>query len=190
MKCILGKKLGMTSLYDEKAGRRSVTLIECPENRVVLVRTQEKDGYSAVQLEAVKTLKKNVLKEFRFSEKKDVDISSDQSVSIDMFQVGDKVNVEGVTKGKGFQGVVKRHGFKGAPKTHGHKHDLRAPGSIGSTFPEHIPKGRRMAGRLGCNRFTAQSKVIVYINKLEGLIGVQGSVPGVPGGVVKVYVKE
>lgn len=190
MKCILGKKLGMTSLYDEKKGRQSVTLIECPENRVSLVRTQEKDAYSAVQLEMPKTSKKVVRKEFRLFGEGVIDLSSESLVSVDAFQVGDIVNVEGVTKGKGFQGVVKRHGFKGAPKTHGHKHDLRAPGSIGSTFPEHIPKGRRMAGRLGFDRFTAQSRLVVYINKEENLIGVKGSVPGIPGGVVRVYIKE
>src|SRR3989344_1374197 len=135
MKFILGKKLGMTTLFDETKGALNVTLIACEENKVKLSRTLEKDGYLAVQLETNKTPRKTIRKEL---EKYPVD----GSVDVTLFEVGEKVNVAGVTKAKGFQGVVKRYGFSGGRKSHGGKHDLRKPGSIGATFPEHVVKGR------------------------------------------------
>lgn len=110
----------------------------------------------------------------------------DTEISVSVFAVGDTVNVAGVTKSKGFQGVVKRHGFAGGRGSHGGKHDLRKPGSIGATFPEHVIKGRRMAGRMGGENMTALNLSVVYINEAEGLIGVRGAVPGVNGRIVKV----
>ena len=100
-------------------------------------------------------VKKNYLKikEFK-AEAKDLKVGDE--IKIDQFEIGDKVKVSGITKAKGFQGVVKRHGFKGSPKSHGHKHDLRAPGSIGATFPEHVIKGKKMAGRMGGKTFQRQ----------------------------------
>lgn len=198
MKFLLGKKLGMTTLFDETKGALNVTMITCQENTVVLNRTIEKDGYLAVQLEIDKTGKKSIRKEFRVD--KAITIAENRAglatelekypvaskVNVSLFALGDQVNISGVTKGKGFQGTVKRYGFAGGRKTHGGKHDLRKPGSIGATFPEHVVKGRRMAGRMGGVNMTALNLTVVYINEEEGLIGVRGAVPGVNGRVVKI----
>jgi len=198
MKFLLGKKLGMTTLFDETKGALNVTMIACQENTVTLNRTLEKDGYIAVQLETQKTEKNSVRKEFRV-DKAMIDTKDrsefskelekypvESKVDVSLFALGDQVNISGVTKAKGFQGPVKRHGFAGGWKTHGGKHDLRKPGSIGSTFPEHVMKGRRMAGRMGGENMTVANLTVVYINKEEGLIGVRGAVPGVNGRIVKI----
>ena len=201
MKFIIGKKLGMTTLFDEAKGALNVTLIECAKNTVTVNRTLEKDGYLAVQLETKKTAKSTVRKEFRIDraltrgksaeavqvlvkELEKFPVATEMSVA--QFVVGDTVNVAGVTKSKGFQSVVKRHGFGGQMTSHGRKHDIRKPGSIGATFPEHVVKGRRMAGRMGGENMTALNLSVVYVNEAEGLIGVKGAIPGVSGRIVKV----
>lgn len=197
MKFIIGKKLGMTTLFDETKGALNVTMIACDQNKVTLSRTIEKDGYLAVQVETRKTGKKTVRKEFRLDKSVDAEgrearkkeleqYPADKELSVSIFQVGDKVNVTGVTKAKGFQGVVKRHGFKGSPASHGRKHDMRKPGSIGATFPEHVMKGKRMAGRMGGVNFTVCNLSVVYVDEAEGMIGVRGAVPGVNGRIVKI----
>ena len=195
MKIILGKKLGMTTLFDDTKGALNVTLIACGKNTVVLNRTKETDGYVAVQVTTDKTTRKTTQHEFRLdtnsksievATKDLVDFAPGAELSVAQFEVGDKVNICGVTKAKGFQGVVKRHGFAGGWASHGGKHDLRKGGSIGSTFPEHVMKGRRMAGRMGGENFTVQNLSVAYVNVEEGLIGVRGAVPGVNGRVVEV----
>ncbi|NCU41638.1 MAG: 50S ribosomal protein L3 [Candidatus Moranbacteria bacterium] len=188
MKFLLGKKLGMTTLYDKEKGALNVTLIFCEPNSVSLMRNEERDGYSSVQLECKKTKRTSLKKEFRF-EKNDerVEMYKEGSVfDINIFEVGDEVSISGISKAKGFQGVVKRHGFSGAPKTHGHKHDLRAPGSIGSAFPQHVFKGVRMAGRMGGVRSTMQGLSIVMVDKERSLLAVKGSVPGKTGDIVEI----
>jgi large subunit ribosomal protein L3 len=187
MKCIIGKKLGMTTLHDEIRGALNVTLIDCAENVVSLVRSVARDGYAAVQIETKKTAKKNFRKEFRFDAASD--IAAGAVMSIDQFVIGDLVNVTGVTKAKGFQGVVKRHGFKGSPTTHGRKHDLRKAGSIGATDPQHVFKGKRMAGRMGGDNCTVQNLQVVLVDADKGLIGVRGAVPGVVGRMLCVKCK-
>lgn len=198
MKFLLGKKLGMTTIFDEAKGALNVTIIACEENKVKLNRSLEKDGYLAVQLETAKTAKKSVRKEFRIDKAiaPDVDRQAlakeleqypvDGTVSVALFEVGERVNVTGVTKAKGFQGVVKRHGFGGAPASHGRKHDMRKPGSIGATFPEHVMKGRRMAGRMGGVNMTVRNLSVAYVSPEEGIIAVRGAVPGVNGRIVKI----
>jgi large subunit ribosomal protein L3 len=186
MKCILGKKLGMTTLYNEKSGAQPVTLVECAENTISCVRKMDVDGYTAIQLSLPNTRKKSAKREFRVDQSMIEDFEVGKVFSVSEFEVGDIVNVQGVSKGKGFQGVVKRHGFKGAPKTHGHKHDLRMPGSIGATTPQHVPKGRRMAGRMGFENVTAKKLKIVFIDSEKGIIAVKGAVPGIPNGIVKI----
>lgn len=187
----------MTTLFDETKGALNVTLIACTKNTVILSRTLEKDGYVAIQMETQKTNKKTIRKEFRIGKGEDEaevralastleKFPAGSEVNVSAFALGDKVNVAGVTKAKGFQGVVKRHGFAGGFKTHGGKHDLRKPGSIGSTFPEHVMKGKRMAGRMGGDNMTVANLSVVYINEAEGMIGVRGAVPGVNGRIVKV----
>lgn len=102
-------------------------------------------------------------------------------------QLGDRVKVTGISKGRGFAGVVKRHGFSGSPKTHGHKHDLRAPGSIGCAYPEHVMKGLRMAGRLGAKKSSVFSEVVI-INPEQKLVGLKGGVAGARNSQVKIEV--
>ena len=176
--------MGMTTLYDKQQGALNVTLIECEPNKVSCVRTTEKDGYTAVQLEIVKTKNINHRKEFRLEEAAGVAVGD--QVTIANFEIGDEVKVSGIAKAKGFQGVVKRHGFKGSPATHGHKHDLRAPGSIGAQQPQHVIKGKRMAGRMGGKRITVKNVQVVYIDVEKNILGVKGTVPGVVGRIVEV----
>lgn len=184
MKFILGKKLGMTTIYDEK-GAQNVTLIQCG-SKVSLVKTEEKDGYKAVQLEIEKTKNRTVKKEFRVEENT---LEAGTVLDVSIFEIGDIVHVSGITKAKGFQGVVKRHGFKGSPKTHGHKHDLRAPGSIGAGFPEHVIKGKRMAGRMGGERATTMNIKVAFIDKDKNILGLKGAVPGIPNAIVEIVAK-
>jgi large subunit ribosomal protein L3 len=184
MKFILGKKLGMTTLYDKAQGALNVTLIECQPNTVSAVRTGAKEGYEALQLEIVKTKNINHKKEFRLEEA--VTSAVGDKITIEAFKIGDVVKVSGIAKAKGFQGVVKRHGFKGSPKTHGHKHDLRAPGSIGAQQPQHVIKGKRMAGRMGGKRKTMKNVKVVYIDPVKNILAVLGGIPGVVGRIVEV----
>ncbi len=190
MKFILGKKLGMTTLYDEERGALNITLIECEPNEVTLKREEKKDGYLAVQLKVKKTAKKDYLKEFRCKEAKELDkFKVGDKIKVDVFELDEKVKISGITKAKGFQGVMKRHGFHGSPATHGHRHDHRAPGSIGSAFPEHVLKGKKMAGRMGARKFTVSNLKIVFIDKEKNLIGVKGAVPGIEKGIVSLVVE-
>jgi large subunit ribosomal protein L3 len=184
-KFILGKKLGMTTLYSEEGEAQNVTLVECGA-KVAVVRDKERDGYTAIQLEADKTKKRKTRREFRVENS---ELKENDTVGVDIFAIGDIVQVSGITKAKGFQGVVKRHGFKGSPKTHGHKHDLRAPGAIGAGYPEHVIKGKRMAGRMGGTRSTSKNLKIVFMDKEKNVLGVLGAVPGVVGRIIEIHSK-
>lgn len=174
----------MTTLYDKKQGALNVTLIECQPNTVSVLRSNAKNGYSAMQLELVKTKNKTHRKEFRLE--KDAENAIGSKITVETFQVGDIVKVSGIAKAKGFQGVVKRHGFKGSAKTHGHKHDLRAPGSIGAQQPQHVIKGKRMAGRMGGKRSTVKNMKVVQISVEKNIIAIQGGIPGVVGRIVEI----
>lgn len=176
----------MTTIYDKEKGALNVTLIECDPNTVSLVRTPDKDGYSAIQLETAKSKKKVFRKEFRVEDGEESSLKKGDKITLDNFQEGDKVKISGISKAKGFQGVMKRHGFSGSPRSHGHKHDWRAPGSIGSGFPEHVLKGKRMAGRMGGERSSVKKLEVVYLDKTKKIIGVKGAVPGVAGRIVEI----
>ncbi len=195
MKFIIGKKLGMSTIYDEEKGTQNVTLVACFDNFVSQIKTEEKDGYKAIQVSAVnpkfnskkakgKTKRYVKIKEFPFPHKAELKVGD--KLGVGQFRVGDVVKVSGITKGKGFQGVMKRHGFKGSPKSHGHKHDWRAPGSIGSSFPEHVLKGKKMAGRMGGVRHTVRGLEIVWIDEKESVIAVRGAVPGAKGAFLEI----
>ncbi|HMN19100.1 MAG TPA: 50S ribosomal protein L3 [Candidatus Moranbacteria bacterium] len=184
MKFILGKKLGMTTLYDKERGALNVTLVQCEPNTVSCVRTMEKDGYNAVQLSLAKTKGNVHCCEFRLEEAATMAVGD--KVSAEAFAVGDEVKISAVSKAKGFQGGVKRHGFAGAPKTHGHKHDLRAPGSIGAQQPQHVIKGKRMAGRMGGRRSTVKNVQVVHVDAAANIIALKGAVPGVSGRIVEI----
>jgi large subunit ribosomal protein L3 len=183
-KFVLGKKIGMTTIYNDK-GAQNVTLLECG-SKVVDIKEVTKRGYSAVEMEIAKTKNKIYRKEFRLTADEAVPVKKGDLVDVSIFEVGEDVRISGTTKGKGFQGGVKRHGFKGGCASHGHKHDLRAPGSIGSGFPEHVVKGKRMAGRMGGERSTIKNLEVIFIDKENNLLGVKGPVPGIPGGIVEI----
>ncbi len=183
MKFVLGKKSGMTTIYNED-GAHNVTLVSVEPNTVDLIRTEEKDGYAAVRLSVDKTAKTKATREFRVDG--DTDLKKDDTVGVDIFAVGDVVKVTATSKAKGFQGVVKRHGFKGGPASHGHRHVLRTPGSIGSAYPQHVLKGRKMAGRTGGERVTSMNLKVVAVDTEKNLIALKGSVPGVAGRIVEI----
>ncbi|MDX9789483.1 MAG: 50S ribosomal protein L3 [Candidatus Kapaibacterium sp.] len=192
---ILGKKVGMTSIYDENGVAVPVTVIEAGPCHVVSIRTPERDGYSAVQLgfESIRSNKVNkpmagqfkkanvepvrYLKEFRNLEN-NYELGSE--ITVNEFSVGDKVKVSGTSKGRGFQGVVKRHHFGGVGmQTHGQSDRQRHPGSIGSSsYPSRVFKGLRMAGRMGGKKITVRNIQIFDILPERNIILLKGSVPG------------
>lgn len=202
MKFILGKKIGMTQLFDEHGQIVPVTLIKAGPCQVVQVKTKEKDGYYAVQIgfDTVKDksvakpqkghfkkakLEKNYryLKEFKTDQLKIGD-----KINLDNFYPGEIVKVSGISKGKGFQGVVKRHGFKGSPASHGTKHTLRAPGSIGSAFPQRVFKGKKMAGRMGSDRVSIKGLEIAEVDKKDNILAIKGALPGRKGTLLEIIV--
>jgi len=187
-KFILGKKVGMTTIYNKVRGALNVTLVECEPNKVSLVRTEKRDGYNAVQLSVQKTKKKEFKKEFRISKEDAGQFKKDDEITLEKFEIDEKVKVAGITKAKGFQGVMKRHGFHGSPASHGHRHDHRAPGSIGSAYPQHVMKGKKMAGRMGGERTTVNNLKIVHLDKENNLIGFKGAIPGVNGRMIEIAV--
>ncbi|HFC36210.1 MAG TPA: 50S ribosomal protein L3 [Candidatus Moranbacteria bacterium] len=189
MRFLLGKKIGMTTLYDEKKGALNITLVECLPNKVSLIRKKERDGYDAVQVEVGKSKKKTLRREFRILEDEKDNYKENQEITLDIFAVNDKVNVAGITKAKGFQGVMKRHGFHGSPSSHGHRHDHRAPGSIGSAYPQRVIKGKKMAGRMGGNRATVKNLEVVLVDKENNLLGIKGAIPGVSGRIIEIFAK-
>ena len=184
----------MFSTEGEQVG---VTLISCEPNSVTLVRVPDRDGYAAVQLALPKkkvdkdeekpTEKKE--KKLEFVAKREFKLELDdetKTLDVTQFDIGDAVEVIGISKGKGFQGVVKRHGFKGGPASHGHRHVLRSGGSIGSAFPQHVMKGKRMAGRMGGDRVTVKNLRVVWVDDKRHLLAVSGAVPGTKGRLVEV----
>jgi large subunit ribosomal protein L3 len=183
MKFVLGKKSGMTTIYNED-GAQNVTLVTVEPNTVEMVRNEERDGYTAVCLSVDKTKNKKHQKEFRVENIDD--FKEKDTVSVDIFEVGEKVSVSAPCKSKGFQGVVKRHGFKGGPATHGHRHVLRSGGSIGSAYPQHVLKGKKMAGRMGGNRVTTKGLTVVAVDTDRNMIALKGAVPGVEGRIVEI----
>lgn len=189
MRFILGKKVGMTTIYHKKSGALNITLVECLPNKITLIRTEKKDGYSAVQVKVKKTKKKFLKREFLISKEEKGKFKKEQEIKLDIFKLNDIVDVAGINKAKGFQGVMKRHGFHGSPASHGHRHDHRAPGSIGSAYPQHVVKGKKMAGRMGGTRSTVKNLKIVYIDKDNNLIGLKGAIPGVSGRMIEMLAK-
>ncbi len=205
MKFILGKKLNMSQIYDEKGNAIPVTLISTTSNTVTQVRTKEKDGYGAVQIGAgtrnlrrINKAQKGHFKEMgNFATVKEfrTDLETDEApttlkvgdkVELSQFKAGDTVMVSAISKGKGFQGVVKRHGFHGGPRSHGQKHSEREPGSIGGGLRTRVPVGTRMAGRMGSDRITVKGLKVAHIDADEGILYVGGAVPGRRGTVVEV----
>jgi large subunit ribosomal protein L3 len=188
MKFILAKKLEMTQVIRPDGTVVPVTLVQAGPCVVTQVKTAEKDGVSAVQVgfSPVKSLNKpeaGHLKDLpQMSELRDFRVENPEmkrgdAIEASVFQPGDMVNVTGVSKGKGFQGVVKRHGFHGHPTSHGHKDQARMPGSIGAGGPQHVFKGRRMAGHMGHAQTTVQKLQVVEVRD-GGILAIKGAVPG------------
>ena len=198
---ILGKKLGMTRLFNEHNEVCPVTVVYTGGCKIGQIKTKQTDGYTAVQLcfgeKKVKNVTKPLLGHFtKFNIKtppqviKEVrldsvdGLNSGDEVDISIFSENELVDVQGYTKGKGFAGVVKRWGFGGGPRTHGQSDRLRAPGSIGSQRPQRVPKGRKMAGHLGNELVTIKSLQIVKVDKEHNLLFIKGAIPGNKNSVV------
>ncbi len=194
MKFIVGKKVGMTQIYDKNGNVTPVTVIEAGPCFVTQIKTKEKDGYESVQigfepLKEKKIKKTQKGKEYRFlTEFRNAieEYKTGDKIDVSKFVEGEKIKVSGITKGRGFQGVVKRHGFKGAPASHGHPHDQRKPGSIGCSFPERVIKGMRMAGHMGVARHTVKNLKIVTVDSENNLLAVSGAVPGPNNGIIEI----
>jgi large subunit ribosomal protein L3 len=203
LKGLIGKKIGMTQIFDETGAAIPVTLIEAGPCYVTQVRTAQNDGYSAVQLgfEEVKPrrltggrlghLKRKNLPPLRFIREfrvKDPEVKEGDVIKVGgLFEVNERVDVVGTSKGKGFAGAVKRHGFAGGPKTHGQSDRWRAPGSRGATTtPGRVFKGAKGPGHMGFERVSAQNLKVVLVDPERNMIGVRGAVPGPKGGLVLV----
>ncbi|MEV4149004.1 50S ribosomal protein L3 [Amycolatopsis sp. NPDC049691] len=201
MKGILGTKLGMTQVFDEQNRVVPVTVVKAGPNVVTQVRTQEKDGYKAVQLAfgAVDPRKVNkprtghydkagvtprrFLAELRTTDAETYEVG--QEITAEVFAAGTEVDVTGTSKGKGYAGVMKRHGFKGQGASHGAQAVHRKPGSIGGcATPGRVFKGLRMAGRMGNDRVTTQNLTVHAVRAEDGLLLIKGAVPGPKGGLL------
>lgn len=197
---LLGRKIGMTQVFGETGEVIPVTVLEVGPCVVTQIRTQDRDGYEAVQLgfgEArPKSLNKpqkghlagagQLLRYLREFDTENLDEHQiGQVLTVEIFGAGDLIDVTGTSKGRGFQGVMKRHGFRGGPRTHGQSDRSRAPGSIGAgTDPGHVWKGTRMAGRMGNHRVTTQNLRVVEVLADRNVLLVRGSVPGAKNGLV------
>ncbi len=204
MKFIVGKKVGMSRIL-EKDKMIPVTLVSAENCVVTQIKDEKKDGYNAIQIGIgrkkninkpekghLKKLEKELqhiskLIELRVDEVENYKVG--QKIEISDFASGDYITVSGISKGKGFTGVVKRHGFKGSPKTHGHRHDERAPGSIGSRFPQHTLKGIRMAGRHGNKKTSIKNLQIIQVDKDNNLIAISGALPGARNTLLTIVAK-
>lgn len=199
---ILGKKLGMTGLFSHDGQYLPVTVIEAGPCTVTQIKTKANDGYNALQIgfgekkiarvnkplqgHFGKSGDKNyvVLREFRIDNPDEYQVG--QEITLDIFKIGDKIEVSGTTKGRGFSGVIKRHGFHRGPQTHGSRNH-RAPGSIGnSAWPAKVIKGKKMPGRYGNTRTTVRNLEIVDIRPEENLLLLKGAVPGPASGMVEI----
>ncbi|MFL5800569.1 MAG: 50S ribosomal protein L3 [Roseiflexaceae bacterium] len=199
---LLGRKIGMTQIFDPAGEAVPVTVIEAGPCVVTQIRTSERDGYEAVQIGFGEIRPKSLtkpeqghlaaagrlvryLREFAADNVEEHEVG--QLLNVDLFQPGQLVDVTGTSKGRGFQGVVRRHGFSGGPKTHGQSDRHRAPGSIGAcTTPGRVWKGTRMAGRMGNKRVTVQSLEVVEVLPEQHVILIRGSVPGAKNGLVMI----
>jgi len=210
MKFILGKKLEMTQIFTENGLVLPVTKVQAGPCAALQVKSQEKDGYVAVQFGYGEKNAKNVAKpqqkhfekavpstdgkaktypryvrEMRINgDAEALNIKIGDIIGVDNFVVGDIVSVTATSKGKGFQGVVKRYGFSGGRKTHGNKDQLRMPGSVGAKGPAHVFKGTRMGGRMGNEKVTTNNLEVVKVDEKENVLYIRGAVPGARNGLV------
>lgn len=189
MKFILGKKIEMSQIFKDDGTVIPVTLVQAGPCVVTDIRDEKKNGYTAVQIGygTAKHVKKPqqprakdfgpvaMTREFRVNE---TELKQGDKINVSIFEEGDKIDVVGESKGRGFQGVVKRHGFHGSPASHGHKDQLRMPGSIGAQGPQRVLKGKRMGGRMGGERVTVKNLEVVAIDPKNNVLAIKGAVPG------------
>lgn len=202
LKGLIGKKIGMTQVFNDVGEAIPTTLVEAGPCYVTQLRALDQEGYAAVQLGFGETAPHRLtggqlghltrnnlpplrhLREFRV---KELEVEEGDQITVEVFEVGDHVDVVGRSKGRGFAGVVKRYGFSGGPKTHGQSDRLRAPGSIGATSgTSRVFPGKRMPGHMGNHRVTAQNLKVVLVDAERNLLGVHGSVPGPKGALVMI----
>ena len=200
MKALVTRKIGMTSVIGDNGGLSAVTLLSASPNVITQVKSDETDGYQAVQVgfEEIKKEKlgkamaghakaagiiPKITREFRVRGDLDENIKVGEKLSADLFETGDIVDVTGISKGKGFAGTIKRHNFKRGRKTHGGR-SYRRPGSIGSMYPQKIFKGKKMAGHMGHEQVTTKRLKVAFVDNELNVIGVAGAVPGPRKGIV------
>ena len=194
MKFLIGKKIEMSQLFDDKGNITPVTLVEAGPCVVLQKKTKEKEGYDAFQIGFIKIEKKRKIKkpmkgkEYRhINEIRSAgDSNVGDEITTAIFNEGDKVTVVGFSKGKGFQGGVKRHGFAGRNRSHGAKHESRTIGSTGQRFPQHVIKGRKMPGRMGYERVTVKNLKVIKIDKDNNIIALKGAIPGHRGTLLQI----
>jgi large subunit ribosomal protein L3 len=197
----LGKKIGMSQVFGDDGRVIPVTVIQAGPCIVTQIKTKERDGYEAVQLGYGEVKRRNkpltghfqstnsrLCRYLREVQADDIaELHEGQAIGVDIFQPGERIDVIGRSKGKGFAGVVKRHGFHGGPRTHGQSDRARAPGSIGAgTTPGRVLKGLRMAGHMGDERITVKGLEVVRVDPERGLLLVKGGIPGAPNGLIQI----
>jgi large subunit ribosomal protein L3 len=197
MKFILGTKLNMTQLFDEEGKVHPVTVLKTGPVTVTQVKTDAKDGYSALQVgygkkspKRINKAQKGHMKDGAYATLKEIkgldgELQAGSAIE-NTFEAGDVVEVSAISKSKGFQGVVKRHGFHGGPRSHGQKHSEREPGSIGAGGYQRVFKGKRMGGRMGGDRITVKNLIVVSVDNEANEIYIRGAVPGRRGTLVEV----
>lgn len=199
MKFMLATKEKMSQVFDENGNVIPVTIVNAGPLVVTQIKSKEKDGYEAVQVGFGNRKEKNVKKpqrkagNFRWLREARFPLGSlaskftaGETIDVSVFSEGDVVKMSGISKGKGFQGVVKRHGFHGGPRTHGQKHSEREPGSIGGGLRNRVPKGMRMAGRMGGERVSVKNLKIIKIDKDNNQLYISGAVPGRKGTLLEI----
>jgi len=192
MKTIIGKKVGMTHVFDEAGNFVPITVVEAGPCTVIQVKTAEKEGYDALQIgfgggkNITKPLlghlkksksKSKIIKEIRVGNVEEDSAKVGEQIRVDIFSEGDLVNVTGISKGKGFAGTVKRHNFHLGPKTHG-SHNYRAPGSIGAGYPEHVFKGQKLPGQMGHEKVTVKRLKVIKVDVENNILAIRGAIPG------------
>lgn len=195
MKFILGKKIGMTQVFDKDGSAVPVTLVEAGPVEVTQIKNLDKDGYDAIQVGYGKIVKQSLIKKpmkgKEFKTLKEyagniTEVKIGDIIDVSVFKEGDIVKVSGISKGKGFQGGVKRHGFSGKDRTHGVKHEHRTIGSVGAAYPQRVIKGRRMPGHDGAVRRTVKNLRVVRIDEDTNIIAINGALTGRRGTLLEI----
>jgi len=191
VKFAITKKIGMTRVFNEEGNSLPVTLLSNVPIKVARIIEEAKNGYNAVLVEEITNDKKNKKRkvnkyEFRLDAKSEITIADE--IKLSDFQKGEKVEIVGTGKGKGFSGAIKRHGFSRGPTTHGSDHH-RAVGSIGGGYPQRVVLGRKMPGRMGANQVTIKNLVVTDVSEDNSVIAIAGSIPGAKNSLVKIYAR-